>query len=332
MKSKLKFERKQLQIENPGEYVVVKDPCPVFDGKQWHLYGSGCLSDTCWDMFHAVTDDPYKEWKVVDSATPHNLQVPNVSQFAQVCAPGVVYDEQEKLFHMFMQTHCFALGGAILHLASSDGKHFFTTDVPIVSELETDHAGVYDPHPAVINGKKYIVYSAFKRVSHGDLYVVESKSNTWYGPWVPLGRILSHEDVEHHNQHDHHDYEWGLEGAQLIGLPSGKVLLNAVCFLPEDAPRGTRQRVFFAIADSVAGPYKTLGPVLDPVPGTWESGENGHAAGVVVGDKLLLFYQGRSFKHGDELWKPGIATINISDIENAETHSEKIGAQTSAIL
>lgn len=38
---------------------------------------------------------------------------------------------------------------------------------------------------------------------------------------------------------EHPDYEWGIEGAQLVELPDGRVLLNATCFLPEGR-RGNR--------------------------------------------------------------------------------------------
>ena len=39
---------------------------------------------------------------------------------------------------------------------------------------------------------------------------------------------------------------------------------------------GTRQRVFFALADRVWGPYTTVGPVLDAIEGDdWQPGEPG---------------------------------------------------------
>jgi hypothetical protein len=79
-----------------------------------------------------------------------------------------------------------------------------------------------------------------------------------------------------------------LEGAQLVELPDGRVLLNATCFLPSGA-RGSRQRVFFAVADKVEGPYQTLGAVLDPS----EPGENGHSTVMINDNELTLFYQSR---------------------------------------
>lgn len=133
------------------------------------------------------------------------------------------------------------------------------------------------------------------RVSRGDLFLAYSITNRWEGSWERMGKILSHEKIPHHNQHDHFDYEWGLEGAQLVMLPSGHILLNGVCFLPE-GKRGGRQRVFFAISGRVSGPYTTLGPVLTPSIEGWDSGENGHAAVVIEGSHLHLFYQAHRYK------------------------------------
>lgn len=92
-----------------------------------------------------------------------------------------------------------------------------------------------------------------------DVFLARSTSNTWFGPWERIGKIVDHNDLPHHNPREHPDYEWGSEGAQLIELPDGRVLLNATYFLPSGA-RGIGQRVFFAIADKIEGP----GPVLDP--------------------------------------------------------------------
>jgi hypothetical protein len=156
----------------------------------------------------------------------------------------------------------------------------------------------------MVNGRKYLVYSAmpeFARVPQPDIYLARSVSDTWYGPWERLGKILDHDDLSHHNPRTHPDYEWGIEGAQLVGLPDGRVLLNATCFLPEGT-RGSRQRVFFAIADEVMGPYHSLGPVLSPS----EPGENGHSTVFVDGQELTLFYQSRLSTTGHR-WRFGIA-------------------------
>ncbi len=106
-----------------------------------------------------------------------------------------------------------------------------------------------------------------------------------------------------HNQRGIDGYEWGIEGAQLVELRDGRVLLNAVCFLTGH-PAGTRQRVFFAISDTATGPFHVLGPVLAPESGDG-SGENGHASAVVDGEELVLLFQERTLS--DPLWRMAVA-------------------------
>ena len=119
--------------------------------------------------------------------------------------------------------------------------------------------------------------------------------------------------------------ESAAEGPQLLELPDGKVLLNATCFI-EEGRRGTRQRVFLAIADHVRGPYVSIGPVLpttEPDIPEWENGENGHASAIVCDDELYLFYQARSqaVEEPKEAnpWRYGIAVFKIEDILAAYT-------------
>ena len=92
-------------------------------------------------------------------------------------------------------------------------------------------------------------------------------------------------------------------------MPDGRILLNATCFLPE-GQRGSRQRVFFAMADRVEGPYRSLGPVLDP----GEAGENGHSTVMVDGNELTLFYQSRRVMT-DHRWRFGIAKFDLAQPE-----------------
>jgi hypothetical protein len=313
----LQSKRIKIHIDIPEGYTQIKDPCPVFDGRKWHIFGTAQKKIEAFWTFHATAANLEGPWKLEEPIKMERLHIPADVPNVGVCAPGVVYNEESEVFHLFTQTHFDQLGGAINHLISRDGQVFQTTGLVIESKPGTKQAGVYDPHPAVINGKKYIVYSGYPKPGHGDLYLLESESDSWHGPWIEQGIILCHEDIHwHHNQHDQHDYEWGIEGAQLIQLPSGKVLLNAVCFLPDvTLPRSKRQRIFFAIADNVYGPYRSLGPVLDPGDNHWESGENGHAAGVVIDKELKLVYQARA-PHAEN-WSYGIATFAIADIEKA---------------
>ena len=223
-----------------------------------------------------------------------------------MAAPGVIYDCG--VFHMFIQTEFMKSGGRCEHVVSDDGFHWVVLNSALVAVPDTDEDGIYDPHPALIDGKRYIAYSGmpkFTRVPQPDIYLARSQSDSWFGPWKRVGKILDHADLPHHNSRQHPDYEWGIEGAQLVELPDGRILLNATCFLP-DGPRGSRQRVFFAVADRVDGPYRTVGPVLDPE----EPGENGHSTVIIEGSQLFIFYQSRRAATNHR-WRYGVARCDL---------------------
>jgi hypothetical protein len=160
-----------------------------------------------------------------------------------------------------------------------------------------------------VGGERYLVYSAFSTVGQPDVHLARSTTATWDGPWARLGPILRHEHVSCHNQRGADGYEWGLEGAQLVELPDGDVLLNAVCFLPEGPP-GNRQRVFFAVAPDVTGPYEVHGPVVAPP--SLDAGENGHGTVVLAGDALALLFQERDGADGH--WRYALAAAPVSAI------------------
>ena len=286
-----------------GEADDTKDPCPVFDGKQWHIYGSKGSNDVLVGILHATAPTPNGPWKFEENAITHGIKNPHA------CAPGVIFDKG--MFHMFLQTDYDQLGSRIEYLRSEDGKNFFLVNTALEPIPNGREAGIYDSHPALIDGKCYFVYSGFPKVGHGDIYLAESSTNTWEGPWKRLGTILTHEEVPFHNQHENPDYEWGLEGAQLAQLPSGIILLTAVCFLPE-GKRGYRQRVFLALASNILGPYKTIGPILNPSSEEWEAAENGHATTLVDNNNLRIFYQGRNLKG---YWRYGVAEAKTQDLE-----------------
>lgn len=291
------------------KYNDTKDPCPVFDGKLWHIYASGGSSEIeRWHILHATAQKPEGPWNVEKAAVLEGITGGGVA------APSVEYDAENKLFHMFVQTHYAELGSTIEHLVSSDGFYFKYHDTPLLSVPDSPEAGIYDPHASVIHNQKYISYSGFPQVSRPDIFLAKSTTNEWNGPWERVGRILSHNEIAHHNQHDNSDYEWGLEGSQLIELPNGLILMNAVCFLPTGT-RGTRQRVFFSVARKPEGPYLTLGPILNPINNEWESGENGHAAGRIVDSELLLFYQARSYEKGKDKWRFGLVKYSTENLE-----------------
>lgn len=304
-----------------SQFKDIKDPCPCFDGTRWHIFGSGgSVRDEVWRIVHAQASSISGPWEesvctLVGVSGEH------------VAAPGVVYDPVDGLFHMFVQTDFLAVDGTVEYLTSADAQLFTHQTTALRAQRNTPEAGIYDPHPTIINGKKCLVYSAMAGVEHTatrfiaapDIYVAQSISNSWAGPWERVACILDHEHIRsHHNQKNDPQYEWGIEGPQLVELPNGNILLNATCFLPEGA-FGTRQRVFFAIADSLLGPYNTLGPVIDTSE-PWRSGENGHATALVEDDRVLLFFQARSKDNSDVLandWRYGIAEFNIADIFSA---------------
>lgn len=274
----------------------VKDPCPVFDGLIWHMFGSaGTVVSETWHILHMTAlaiEGPWIQHPKIDTGL----------EGTGVAAPGVVFEDG--VFHMFIQTEFMKSGGKCEHLVSNDGFVWVALPTALHSVPDTGEDGIYDPHPAVIGKIKYIVYSGmarFAKVPQPDVYLARSLSGSWFGPWERLGKILDHDEVPHHNPRGQSDYEWGIEGPQLVELADGRVVLNATCFLPEGA-RGTRQRVFFAIADDVAGPYHTVGPVLEQI----GPGENGHSTLLVDGEEITLIYQCRA-RETNNRWRYGIA-------------------------
>jgi hypothetical protein len=280
-----------------GDYVDVKDPCPVRLNGGWHLYGTGAHPGYRYDILHATSAHPQGPWRLHAPA-----RLPGIAGGC-VAAPGVIADGRR--LHMFLQTEYNRFDGVVEHLVSEDGGATFTHhDTALTSLPGTREAGIYDPHPAEIGGERFLVYSGFDRIGRPDLFLARSTRGGWDGPWQRLGCVLRHEQVPGHNQHDDPAYEWGLEGGQLLELPDGQVLLTAVCFLA-GAPPGDRQRVFLALGPAAAGPYRVVTPLLGPAEG---AGEVGHATAVLHGDELMLFFQERT---GDGPWRYGLAAAPV---------------------
>lgn len=297
---RIPLQRRALVVDT-GDYVAVKDPCPVRLDDEWHLFGTGAHVGYRYDVLHATAPDPHGPWRVQRPSV-----LPEISGTC-VAAPGVIAEGRR--LHMFLQTEYNVFDGMVEHLVSDDrGATFTHRGTALVSLPGTDEAGIYDPHPAELHGQKYLVYSGFSVIGRPDLFLARSRGGGWDGPWQRLGAILRHDAVPGHNQHDDPAYEWGLEGAQLIELPDGTVLLNGVCFLG-GAPAGNRQRVFLATAPRPAGPYQVHGVALDAPDGV---GEVGHATGIVDDDELLLFFQERA---GDGPWRYALAAAPVQDGE-----------------
>lgn len=292
----LEFSRLALRFDTTGRYGMVKDPCVVHDGEQWHLFGTGFRAeDGRLEILHATAGEAAGPW--------HLQAAPVVECVAGGCvaAPGLVAEGGR--LHMFIQTDFNVLGGRIEHLVSIDrGRTFSWRGTALEAAPGTGEAGVYDPHPARIGAERYVVYSGFCVVGQPDVFLARSTTDSWDGPFERLGCIVEHPHVTGHNQIGDGGYEWGLEGPQLVELPDGRVLLNAVCFLA-GAPPGGRQRLFTAVSDTVQGPYHVLGPALEPA-GDPGAGENGHGSAVLQDGTLLLFFQERRLH---EPWGYGLA-------------------------
>lgn len=271
------------RLYDSARYPDVKDPSVVFDGEQWHVFATGCGLPSGLEVAHATApalDGPWTEQQ------PAVLR--GVGMITQPAAPGVV--AEGRVLHLFLQHDFAALDGAIEHLVSGDGgRSFEWVDTTLTSLPGTPEAGVYDPDPALVGGVPHLTYSAMTVVGQPDIHLARSTSGSWSGPWQRLGCILRHEEVEGHNQLGCDDYEWGLEGPQLVELPDGRVLLTAVCFLAAHR-RGERQRLLLAVAERPEGPFEVLGPLVGPLDG----GENGHGAAVVDAGTLRLVYQERA--------------------------------------
>ncbi len=280
-----------------GHYLELKDPCPVYDGTRWHLFGTAIPAPHTFEILHATADELTGPWHVLAPVDGAGLAG------SCVAAPGVAAENGR--LHLFLQTEYNRFGGVVEHLVSDDGGVAFRHARTALTALPgTDEAGLYDPHPCTVHGQRYLAYSAFSTIGSPDVHVARSTSATWDGPWERLGPVLRHEHVAWQARRDREDYEWGLEAPQLLELPDGRVLLVGVCFLPGGLA-GTRQRVFMAVAADPLGPYEVLGPVIEPE----EAGENGHGCAVVDRGDLWLFYQERTLP--DPRWRLALAEVPI---------------------
>jgi hypothetical protein len=200
-------------LYDPVQYPDVKDPSPVFDGARWHLFGTGCGVPHGCEILHSTAPRLDGRWQ---EEPPPTLR--GVDHIAFRSAPGVV--AQDGRLHMFLQHDFNILGGHIEHLVSEDGgRTFVRQGTALRSRGGTPEAGVYDPDAAEIDGRRYLVYAAMGVVGQPELYLARARKNSWDSPWKRLGCILDHVSVSCHNQIGGTDYEWGLEGPQLLQLP-----------------------------------------------------------------------------------------------------------------
>lgn len=169
---KIDFNSNVFPLFHPNEVDDLKDPCPVFDGRMWHVFGSsGTVTSETWRILHVTAPDLYGPWTEHE---PITLPVTG----SGVAAPGVVFDDG--VFHMFIQTEFMKSGGRCEHAVSNDGFRWVVLKPALSAVPGTDEDGIYDPHPAMIGGKRYLVYSAMPKFTHvpqPDIYLARSRSD-----------------------------------------------------------------------------------------------------------------------------------------------------------
>jgi hypothetical protein len=66
------------------QYKDTKDPCPVFDGKEWHIFGSGgSITTETGEILHATAPEISGPWTEQEACQLVGLAGDHV------CAPGV---------------------------------------------------------------------------------------------------------------------------------------------------------------------------------------------------------------------------------------------------
>lgn len=322
----------------PGNCEFTKDFCivPPVPGltNEWIGYGSGGTSDTEeWLNLRVTADNPYGPFTL---QKPTMLLDKNGNNFTgpQLCAPSVSYDTEEKAYYMTIQEACFEVRRDIHIFRSTDGEVFHHQKSVFSDKMELPHQGAYDPEHSelkirnergnVIGKRKVCVYTGINKVSMGSIYLIESTSNNWDGPWKFVSRIYGSEQAtSHHNKDDDPTREWCTEGEQLFELDeelvSGDVyaqygntpiiLLNYVGFYPHSysgnvLDNGTRQHnAFCAIKHSDFEKFfneeieeKPVFRDLGPIHRYSSFRETGHGTlRALPGRKLGLYRQERDF-------------------------------------
>jgi hypothetical protein len=304
MKSRL-VDIRRLKPEDSGFYQV-KDPTVV------------AMPDGTFTMFTTL-DAPYMKAGMVgrftasDPAGPWQEQMPAVIHNLtgpEICAPSVNIEQRDgkTVWTMYIQSACFAEDGVIAAATSADGIHFHAETVMTKDDVPKGGlpvVGLYDVAVSEVtrDGKACdcMVFSGYREVGCGDIYIAlrEKGAETWEAPKLALRQ----EDVPFHNRPGSANFEWGLEGAKVMQLAPDAFLMVGVCFLDKDkGERGTRQRIFFAAAASVDGPFLPMGMPIDPAPSAAGAGENGHAEIIDRGNKLGILYQERAGEGHGKPW------------------------------
>ena len=278
----------------------VKDPCMVFDGEKWHLFTSGGWGPNHggWQVTHMISENMHGPFRLHSTL--------NIMEGSCVAAPGVVY--HKGLFYMTIQTGYQHLGESIF-LTTSKGDGVWTEPKMIIGGL--DHMCCYDAHISFVDDEMVVVYASYdeRNMHRPNLYVSYPMRYITFEARHRI-KLLDCDDVKFHNAHYHHDYEWGLEGPQVLDIPGVGMLLTFVAFLG-DRPRGQRQRLCFALASYKNLWWKILPPVVDPP----ENGENGHGMCFEHEGKFYCVLQER---YSNYVWRPAITEIDLKTLKAAE--------------
>jgi hypothetical protein len=255
----------------------------------------GNVREEKWIVGRFLANTPTGPWQELPPVIFTNITGP------QLCAPAVTYEEKngQPLWTMYIQTCCFAEDGVIVKATSTDGSTFNGEPQPLVTKhtADTTHpvVGVYDVGISEISLEQEpilcLLYSGYRKVGNGDLYMTYRKKFAPEDAWTRGKLILAQEAVPFHNHPSQSDYEWGLEGAKLVQL-GDTFLLIGVCFQP-GRQFGNRQRVFFAGAISIEGPFIPLCTPFRPQNPNLNLGENGHPDTLIIKNDLWIVFQER---------------------------------------
>ncbi len=264
---------------------------------------SGRSQGQQWKVARYGTNSLKGPWQELESPTLKGLSGP------QLCAPAMSYEFQDgkPSYRLYIQTACFEPGGVIMEADSTDGVTFHGRPEPLVTMAFIDKPkrpviGVYDPSysQVEVDGQMHdcLTFTGITKINPhwphqavGDIYMMLRDRTARRAQWSKPKLALRMKDISFHNQlkrakEGNHVYEWCPEGTQVIGLDNKHYLMIGVCFLPkQEGCDGERQRVFFAAADNIDGPFVAFARPFKPVV---DKGENGHPDTVVDWENQIL--------------------------------------------
>lgn len=289
--------------EHFEKYNEIKDPSVVVlkDGTHMMYASIGNSFTQQWIVGRFVSTHPSGPWQEISPVVFKEISGP------QLCAPAVTYEVEngQEVWKMYIQTACFEENGVIALAISYDGETFIGQSQALASRetIQPEHQssviGVYDAGVSEVKiGQEEMLcmlFSGYRRVGCGDLYASYRKKSSAESEWSPAQRLLAQEEVPFHNHPEYEHFEWGLEGAKLIQLSEKCFLLIGVCFLPKPKEfLGTRQRVFFAVAENINGPFMPVCTPFTPFENEGRAGENGHPDTLMTeNNDLWVIYQER---------------------------------------